>query len=162
MYTEWTFPGSELYVPVICLTYPCHNFFLFRGILASNEIQPVNELQFDLCISLHSVHQAQHDLFAIGVPAASFAPLRRGRRCGDRRRQRPRRRRGQRRIAVTKFEVCWRWHCNFCRIAVAGAAAPAVARLRRGRLCRGQRRIAASPLSLGKIRNSVQNARREN
>ena len=88
--------GSELHVPVMCLAYPCHNLFRFRRMRPANEIQPVIELQFDFCIPLHSVHQAQQDLFASCAPAGFFARcLRRcrRRRGGRRRRQQRRRRR---------------------------------------------------------------------
>ena len=74
----------------------------------ANEIQPVIELQFNICIPLHSVQQAQHDLFATSVPAPSFSSLLQGRRRGGRRAGgrlfRGSLCKGQRRIAATKFE----------------------------------------------------------
>ena len=82
VYTKCIFSGSELHVPVVCLAYPCHNFFQFPGfgpgMQPTNEIQQVIDLQFDFWIPLHRVHHAQQDLFATGAPVGSFAHLSQG------------------------------------------------------------------------------------
>ena len=75
-YTDCIFSGSELHVPVICLAYPCHNFFQFRRMQrhCSQQMKFSRELNcFDFCIPRHDVHQAQQELFAAGMPAGSLA-----------------------------------------------------------------------------------------
>ena len=48
----------------LSMSYPCHKFVRLSGSGPANEIQQEIALQFKFCIPLHSVHQAQQDLFA--------------------------------------------------------------------------------------------------
>ena len=69
-----------VYVFWFRIAYTCHmpcislsQHFSVPLNAAANEIQPVIELQFDFCITWHSVNQAQQDLFATCAPEGSFA-----------------------------------------------------------------------------------------
>ena len=73
---------SDLNVPCICLSYPCHKSFMFPAMLPANEIMPAFALRFDFRAPLHSVHQAQQDLFISSAFAAYFARQARRRRRG--------------------------------------------------------------------------------
>ena len=73
----WYIPGTSISFHVICHTYSplrsysCHKFVRLS---CSGQIQPEIALLFEFCIPLHSVHQAQQDLFATAPRAdSSFA-----------------------------------------------------------------------------------------
>ena len=70
VYTWYIF---SCHMPCLSMSYPCHKFVWLSG--AGPQMKFSRKLRFEFSIPLHSVHQAQQDLFATAARAdSSFAP----------------------------------------------------------------------------------------